>query len=1366
MPEIGFQEIKQTVSEERKRLLKSHKRDRSGLNSVARQFRTSFRGETIKRVSDIFDLCHEVDKRNKDADNKTFEIPPEIQEVVEKGRKGVQKTLIDLFHQKERSGILRNDKRYSEKTQDITRRTNLAKMIAKIIPIIRAGIASGDAPEKITLAWIQLNCGGYYEQTRELIRHEEDTFYTYRWDEVMEMLPKDLRGKCDFRSKKLRKQEVVAEIKKYEGLIKQLGRDAVAQFLVATHKVEGYNAQQMVGIISEYIDVCSPRDVNLDDVASYPPALIKLTSVRELILIKLTKYVYGKLTEEGDDQPLAIYQGGLGAVRREMTEVLEEKFDKDTRQDHAELFEEVTAVFEKAFAIETPERMKDHLDSEDLDEEDTGHFFPSLRQRLAMVMYEEQKRGIIGLPAGKGKTAAAFLIKERQGLKKMLYLCPTEKLQRQTAARVGKYYKRGEEPTVGVIDKGMTKEELDQALDCEVVVMRFSLFSSEVDGVKIVDRLKNCDFDMIVPDELQNARKPGKRDTETLYELAQSIDGLYYDIYKAACESGAMPEDKVPANQREETEARFAGLSAGLAVNKVSDIVSQLRILDPVTYGSTRSLTSAIRATDPLVVRNPMLGYVLTLDDPERWEAHLNYIDVKPHAEEREIYRAILENDLLEPQQKLPLLLLALANPTLLNNGRPVESAVFDTVVKRVDHHFQTEDTVVVTENMLNEGIMTPHSRYKGETFYDKMKAHYGITTPNDVLQRAIDYSRFEYKYGETIDALRAGTPTEEALVGLDEREIGLCLEYGKIIESPAFAEFLEDNGVEDASLEASQGRLEALERLRGPLDIFVIDGTPPRNNEDYREWAVAQSRRIDRKTIIFAMTDTIKEGRDDLWHINAVVALEPNYNKANMYQLVKRFSRNTNPNAQVDVVRVIDSIHEGVYEHGEQKYDLITLWQHGGSFTDNDVAFLEGGNLYDEVRIQAGKIYIGTAILEKLLTDQQRLNRIFAYLNNRGEEKYAEFMEKLGEEFARLYAKTQETAYSGNNARFAAGVWREMESRGLVPGKKYLDAGCGTLVLDNSLGESDDDTEREIISLDFNKYMLDEGIKIKQSKNPEARPETREGSMSNMRDLFPDGHFDAVNCALAENYTRLNTRFKYVERDERVRSLLEQNRVLKQGGILMLTLAENRCTPKRFRAFSEQLEKHFGFEIIPEYSGVGMSTDNKGGDTFKNYTIVCRKIGEPNLKGLDLKKLKLGPETKPRAKGEARIPREKSSSERKGLMHTQFQIGESQVEFNVSTDALEEQERYSKIAAKVRESLEKLRAEHGELKDLPPEVQARFEEETGVKIMVYINRDGTTSDCFHIVEEDDDDEEKKDKPMIIFSAQSGEVVEPDAIES
>jgi len=516
------------------------------------------------------------------------------------------------------------------------------------------------------------------------------------------------------------------------------------------------------------------------------------------------------------------------------------------------------------------------------------------------------------------------------------------------------------------------------------------------------------------------------------------------------------------------------------------------------------------------------------------------------------------------------------------------------------------------------------------------------------------------------------------------------------------------------------------VDRLRDELgaeaEVLVIDGDV---HPEERSRIIARTKNTGgKKMVLVVMTSTVREGLD-LSHIHRAVLLEPTMNKPDTAQFLKRFQREGNVDVEVAVFVGADTVSEGILRHADRKAIRANRFKYGGVLTKVDVTRISEGDVADDVRFEGGRLVFGTDVNEMLLTPAQKLARIVAYLHNKPILLQRKVIEMYGDEFAKLYMTNWESSYSGNNARLVAALIEKLEEDGVVHGGNYGDIASGPLILENTLGrvsKRGTGVARKIRSVDLNPYLLERGKQFLKSTDPSSQdPVVSVSSMTDMSSVLRDGSLDLANCSLALHCTHLNVIRKNPADNDRVKALCEINRVLKDGGVAVITLPHEACLPEEVELFKKELI-NFGFEVLPGYSGVGQSVDSDGGSKdrdFKNHTIVCKKVGKPCLDKLSLRNLKFSRVSSGGAS--VRKPRPMQSSDAaKGSIHTEFKISGCNVEY---VDGIHDRKAaeavYRAKMSQARIYIQELYAKHGSSLNGLSEDEAASLDSRGISIIM-----------------------------------------------
>ncbi len=1180
--ELAYKDIEGVIKAEAKNFLTEHPTRRGGIVSLLAQFKSGFDRLKITKVADIFELCPRIDE--------TLEIEPDLAGAILEGRRKIQRALITNLFTKKRQGSFAD----ADANLEFLRQEMLAMEVSKLVDMMR----QEKGGMVVDLTWFRTRDRRLYEKVRDLVTDQQT--HIYKWSEVKEMLPADLRERFDVKEAMSKEQELLVNIEPYRELAEKLGPEAIAEFLIHMGIVKEREFSKIVGVISDYLgEVKIPAPV-LGDIPLIPEGMMKMPSIKRWLFVRMRDHVYRELMRRanGSDN-VEVHKGNLVHIRAQIEEMFDLGIAGEGYEEHRDMLKNLLEYYEEVLSMELSSDMVTSL----TDKKDKVHFFPSLRQRIAMIelsgvgvatscMPEEHKnhprnrKKIVEYFMGKGKTGAAFLAKESLGLKKMLYVCPNvtaeKNLAEQIKDKVDEYYKPGCRPSVGIIRAGMNAEEMEKVLDSDVVIFPYSMMGSSVEETRIVDAVKARNFEIFVIDELHHAKNENGRTATVVQELATEIPGLQENGY-------------------------IVGLTGNSTPNRPDDFVPYLRWWDPENFADIKSIRAAVNKMGPITFRNIVSDFVLMPDDPEDWEQHVEYQPLRLYPEERAYYDAMVQDDSIsDPGKKFNILYRAGMNPNLFIQGKEVESAYLDSLVKTIEKDLASSGKVVVAENILNQGLLRELEGVVGPSLVERVR-----------------------------------------------------------------------------------------QRLGDDVEVCVVDGSTPQAE---RRRIFRDSRDPSKKMVIFAYGDIVRVGLD-LSHIKRLVLLGACWNKPELAQLVMRFPRNGVDDFKATLLVPEGTVHEAVLLHAAEKEKENIAFKYGGALTDEQLAKAEMGDFSDKVVVTRGRIFLWSIVRSSTMTDRQKLHAFFTYMDGLSEEDMKLFVEQYGEMFAELYTKVWERGYGGNNGRFVAGLWKQLEDQRILVGSRYADLGAAHLALENTLLALDSKKDRTVFNLDINPFLLEIGkASLKDKKGDGVKPLLQVGSFTDMREIYPDGNFDAVNSSMAIYCTKLSKRTKNLEEDERVKALMEFNRILRPGGVMVLTLPFNACSAEEFANFAIQLQNHFGFEILTEYTGMASSTDQTDDENhFQNYVCVCKKVGGPNLEELELSNLKFTRVKYGKNAGQRPDTPATVTNEESGYIHTKFAINSKAVVCDLAEVTKQRnQEEFLRQVEESRSYLRELYEAHG----------------------------------------------------------------------
>lgn len=338
--------------------------------------------------------------------------------------------------------------------------------------------------------------------------------------------------------------------------------------------------------------------------------------------------------------------------------------------------QEVTSYFASIFEIQKPEYLVETLVA--------GRPFPDVNQRINTKELAEKKRLLIADEMGLGKSASVIFAKENLGLGTALIVVPSNVIelgtwQKYLSDNGGGYFRRGFAPKVLVIHEPHDIARAATEKYDYIIVAQEKMNEGNMRG------LNQMRFDMLIVDEVHKLKAPGGKRSNRLLELAKKVEG----------------------------EGKYlALLSATPAPNRIEDLAVTLKLLYPDEYEevSSRALARQIvNAEDVLDLRERLLQrmQMKLLEDSVEMpplEEKVDVIDLSPI--EREIYNAIIEDDELEPTEKLHLLRLFLLNPHLFDPTPGLEGTKIAHLGNELQQEFQTHNKIVVFVNGYIEGVI------------------------------------------------------------------------------------------------------------------------------------------------------------------------------------------------------------------------------------------------------------------------------------------------------------------------------------------------------------------------------------------------------------------------------------------------------------------------------------------------------------------------------------------------------------------------------------------------------------------------------------------------------------------------------------
>ncbi len=318
--------------------------------------------------------------------------------------------------------------------------------------------------------------------------------------------------------------------------------------------------------------------------------------------------------------------------------------------------------------------------------------------------------------------------------------------------------------------------------------------------------------------------------------------------------------------------------------------------------------------------------------------------------------------------------------------------------------------------------------------------------------------------------------------------------------------------------------------------------------------------------------------------------------------QMVGRFLRPGQAKPmEVMVFESENSIDQGFYSVVRRKDLLAQITLAGVELDPEDQEF------FNESTTARRILLVEPSVGQLFLQDVVRK------LKGAGEQETTEQLsrERNGKTFSELFAEfyfdegKDEFRIVGNNAELIKNVLLKTHPR------RILSIGAGTCLFARKVAQAG--YEAEIDNLDINGAAL----RIAQERF------TQVGNIivGRASQLGVDTErYDAIDCSFMLPWTSLYSQDRIVNQDptqlERVKVLLEMNRVLKMGGSAVLSFPESSFDEARFRQFAGSLISHFGFSVL-ESSGISYATDVNPHKRI-GWILTLQKVNNPSLAGFN----------------------------------------------------------------------------------------------------------------------------------------------------
>ena len=377
---------------------------------------------------------------------------------------------------------------------------------------------------------------------------------------------------------------------------------------------------------------------------------------------------------------------------------------------------------------------------------------------------------------------------------------------------------------------------------------------------------------------------------------------------------------------------------------------------------------------------------------------------------------------------------------------------------------------------------------------------------------------------------------------------------------------------------------------LQDNTRIEVIDG-PVTQNERLRIQEELKSS--DGKVVIFISGQTADVGVDFSAAESVVFYNEPwsKFDKAQQRARVHRPGIKHPVKSTTLIGR--GTIEEGIARYIDVKERAVLKLLRGIPRTVMENRMLKN----DEQKVDP-TLGVNPELAAYYFSSWDRMNKIFAYVKEKGEEDFVKFLRDYGQSYAGAYTDLGSRSYQANASRVSGTlIDRFVTESGQDKGNlRILDIASGPEMLSKHIA---DGYEQKIYSLDINKHHF----------NRDSQ-DSMVGSFLNLP--IRDESIDYANLCLSWHYTAFKPS---KENYERIEVLAEANRVLKKGGRLVLNNIYSLGV-KNDKLF-EELVWALGFRIVPEYSG-----DASYGGNYSSRIFTLEKVEYPGLSPQEIAQL------------------------------------------------------------------------------------------------------------------------------------------------
>ncbi len=279
-------------------------------------------------------------------------------------------------------------------------------------------------------------------------------------------------------------------------------------------------------------------------------------------------------------------------------------------------------------------------------------------------------------------------------------------------------------------------------------------------------------------------------------------------------------------------------------------------------------------------------------------------------------------------------------------------------------------------------------------------------------------------------------------------------------------------------------------------------------------------------------------------------------------------------------------TIEEGMHDYILKKYRAVEKLVRGVPLSQLERQLLQE----DEKRDDSG-LEVNPDLAAYYFSNWDRMMQFFGHTKELGEEKFADFIEIYGKEYAKGYGELGVRSYQANANRVSGTVLHHMirGGRESLDEIKILDVASGPEMLKRHIDERYKD---KIVSVDVNPHHFTQG----ESETCVV------GSWTALP--FDARSFNYVNLSLALDQASF---IPSKGKSERVEVLKELNRVLKVGGKAVISMIYS-VDFKDDVGFQSAISK-LGFRMVDDFCG-----EVSSGSRYSSHLVVLEKMDDVEI--------------------------------------------------------------------------------------------------------------------------------------------------------